>query len=388
MVDRGRPLALQAGMRFKHQQQVAHEIPARPAPGIHVGHCLGKVQIVEPRSKASRKSPFVLAGPSQRHVGILPERVSLELRQMRREHVRSEKREDSQQAGSSALVGRRAGDGDADAPGIGLSDLAAAGDVLDGIRLDALWSGDVGIRAQQPASKRLVGTNPQMRGRVVIRHLDRVDRQPGPAFGLESQLPQTDDLLHLAGVLVHKGLPCQTHIQVQHDFHAVCPSVFNSAFELVVHLGPGHLGMVPDAGGEHPVGRMFLMEVNEWLVAVRFEVRSRPEPAADPRPGGLDDILLLPWKLDSQPAPRVLPGVFTGQGGRRSGNQERAGDGQAANEGRRLEHVLFLYRSTRPPLMSIVAPVMNPATGLATKTITRAISSGSAKRPESRWVLA
>ena len=43
------------------------------------------------------------------------------------------------------------------------------------------------------------------------------------------------------------------------------------------------------------------------------------------------------------------------------------------------------HLSNRPPLMSIVAPVINPATGLATKAITRAISSGSAKRPVSRF---
>ncbi len=38
------------------------------------------------------------------------------------------------------------------------------------------------------------------------------------------------------------------------------------------------------------------------------------------------------------------------------------------------------HRRSLPPLMSIVAPVMKPATGLATKTMQRAISSGVAKR--------
>jgi hypothetical protein len=37
-------------------------------------------------------------------------------------------------------------------------------------------------------------------------------------------------------------------------------------------------------------------------------------------------------------------------------------------------------RISRPPLMSMVAPVMKPAIGLATKTMQRAISSGVANR--------
>ena len=41
-------------------------------------------------------------------------------------------------------------------------------------------------------------------------------------------------------------------------------------------------------------------------------------------------------------------------------------------------HTNAHYLRSLPPLISIVAPVMNPATGLATKTMHRAISSGEA----------
>ena len=46
------------------------------------------------------------------------------------------------------------------------------------------------------------------------------------------------------------------------------------------------------------------------------------------------------------------------------------------------------YRSSRPPFTSTVAPYMKLAAGLATKAITRAISSGSARRPASSFDVA
>ena len=303
VVDRRGARALASSLGSGHQEEVSHQVAPGAASGIRLGHGTREVKVVGAQPESARETPLILARAGQGHIRVLLEDIALEAGQVRGEDVGRKEGQRRQDACGAPLICRRAWNRHPHALCVGLLEFAAAGDVPDGVRLDAFGTQDVRVHPQQAGRDRVVSARPK---RVVVAQVDRIDGEARLARAGQGDLAQPDDLLHLLRILVHERLPRQPHVQVHDDRHVVGSGILRRSLDLVVNLRIRHLDRMADAGRQQPERRMLLVQVDEPLIALRLELFRRPEPASNRRPRLLDDVVFLVRQFHLNRAQRDL----------------------------------------------------------------------------------